>query len=274
MAKKGGRTPLNAFLNGRLVGQLRRATSGAIDFQYDRSWLDWEHTFPASISLPLREDRYIGDPVIAVFDNLLPDNKDIRARVAERTQADGVDAYSLLAAIGRDCVGALQFLPDGDEPGNMGELEATPISDKGIADTLSNLANSPLGVGKSKEFRISFAGAQDKTAFLRWKGKWHIPHGTTATTHIFKPQIGQRGTYDLTTASRTSTCASRFSAHSGSQSPILKSRTSPGQGRSSSNALIVNGPRTVDYCVCRKRIVARHFRCRQPESIKATSGPA
>ena len=198
MAKKGSRIPLSAFLNGRLVGQLRRATSGAIDFQYDQSWLDWEHTFPVSISLPLREDRYIGDPVIAVFDNLLPDNKDIRARVAERTHADGVDAYSLLAAIGRDCVGALQFLPDGDEPGTRGGLEATPINDKGIADTLSNLANSPLGVGESKEFRISIAGAQDKTAFLRWKGKWYIPHGTTATTHIFKPQIGQRGMYDLT----------------------------------------------------------------------------
>jgi serine/threonine-protein kinase HipA len=26
------------------------------------------------VSLPLREDRYIGDPVVAVFDNLLPDN--------------------------------------------------------------------------------------------------------------------------------------------------------------------------------------------------------
>jgi serine/threonine-protein kinase HipA len=198
MAKKSGRTPLNAFVNGRLVGQLRRQTSGAIDFQYDQSWLNWDHTFPISMSLPLREDRYIGDPVIAVFDNLLPDNKDIRARVAERTHADGVDAYSLLAAIGRDCVGALQFLADGDEPGIAGKLEASPISDKGIADILSNLASSPLGVGESKEFRISIAGVQDKTALLRWKGKWHIPHGTTATTHIFKPQIGQRGKFDLT----------------------------------------------------------------------------
>lgn len=198
MAKKGRRIPLNAFLNGRLVGQLRRAASGAIYFQYDQTWLDWEHTFPISISLPLREDRYVGDPVIAVFDNLLPDNKDIRARVAERVHADGVDAYSLLATIGRDCVGALQFLPDGDEPGIAGKLEATPTSDRRIADTLLNLANSPLGIGENKEFRISIAGEQDKTAFLRWNGKWHIPHGTTATTHIFKPQIGQRGTYDLT----------------------------------------------------------------------------
>ncbi|HUF71889.1 MAG TPA: type II toxin-antitoxin system HipA family toxin [Gammaproteobacteria bacterium] len=198
MAKKGARIPLNVYLNGRLVGRLRRETSGAIDFQYDQSWLDWEHTFPASLSLPLREDRYVGDPVIAVFDNLLPDSKDVRDRVAERAHADGADAYNLLAAIGRDCVGALQFLPDGDDPGKAGELKARPISNNEIADTLSNLASAPLGMGEDKEFRISIAGAQDKTALLHWKGEWHIPHGTTATTHIFKPQIGQRGNYDLT----------------------------------------------------------------------------
>jgi serine/threonine-protein kinase HipA len=30
--------------------------------------------------------------------------------------AAGTDAYSLLAKIGRDCVGALQFIPEGEEP--------------------------------------------------------------------------------------------------------------------------------------------------------------
>jgi serine/threonine-protein kinase HipA len=107
MAKKRSRIPLNVFINARLVGRLARETSGAIEFQYDQSWLDWEHTFPVSLSLPLREDRYVGEPVIAVFDNLLPDNEDIRRRVAARSSADGIDPYSLLAAIGRDCVGAL-----------------------------------------------------------------------------------------------------------------------------------------------------------------------
>ena len=198
MARKGARIPLNVYLNGRLVGYLRRETSGAIDFQYDQSWLDWEYTFPVSLSLPLREDRYVGDPVIAVFDNLLPDSNDIRARLARRARAGGVDPYSLLAAIGRDCAGALQFLPEGYEPGMAGELRGKPISEADIADTLANLAEAPLGVGGDEEFRISIAGVQDKTAFLRLDGQWHIPHGTTATTHIFKPQIGQRGKHDLT----------------------------------------------------------------------------
>ncbi len=68
------------------------------------------HRLPVSLSLPLREDRFIGAPVIAVFDNLLPDNSMIRRRIAEKVGAQGIDAFSLLAEIGRDCIGALQFL--------------------------------------------------------------------------------------------------------------------------------------------------------------------
>ncbi|MEA3110031.1 MAG: serine/threonine-protein kinase HipA, partial [Gammaproteobacteria bacterium] len=183
--------PLNVYLNARLVGRLRRKRSGAIDFQYDQSWLDWDSAIPVSISLPLREDRYIGDPVIAVFENLLPDNDDIRRRVAEHTQAGGSDAYSLLAAIGRDCVGALQFIPGGTAVGAAGQLDARPITDHEIADLVKNLARNPLGIGEDQEFRISLAGTQEKTALLFWKDQWQIPHGTTATTHILKPQIGR-----------------------------------------------------------------------------------
>lgn len=198
MARRPTRVPLNVFLNGRIVGQLRRATSGAIDFQYDTNWLEWQYTFPVSLSLPLREDKYIGDPVIAVFDNLLPDNDEIRATLAARKRADGTDAYSLLAAIGRDCVGALQFLPDGEDPGKAGELNAVPISDEEIADVLGDLAAAPLGIARDDDFRISLAGVQEKTALLFHDDGWQVPHGTTATTHIFKPQIGMRDGRDLT----------------------------------------------------------------------------
>jgi serine/threonine-protein kinase HipA len=89
MGRRPARAPLNVYLNARLVGQLRRESSGATDFKYDKDWLAWSNAIPVSVSLPLREDRYIGDPVLAVFDNLLPDNDDIRRRVAERSHAGG-----------------------------------------------------------------------------------------------------------------------------------------------------------------------------------------
>jgi serine/threonine-protein kinase HipA len=191
MARRRRHPPLNVFLNGRLVGKLRRESTGAIDFKYDNTWLAWENAIPVSLSMPLREDRFIGSPVIAVFDNLLPDNTDIRRRLAERAGAEGADAYSLLTAVGRDCVGALQFLPDGMEPEAPNKVKGQAIDEEGIAAILANLVRSPLGVGEDKEFRISIAGVQEKTALLYWRKRWLVPHGTTATTHILKPQIGK-----------------------------------------------------------------------------------
>ena len=87
MGRKRSYPPLNIFLNARHVGQLLRESSGAISFVYDQDWLAWEHRLPVSLSLPLREDRYVGAPVMAVFENLLPDNDGIRRRVAERVGA-------------------------------------------------------------------------------------------------------------------------------------------------------------------------------------------
>lgn len=46
MARQRRHIPLNVFLNSRLVGRLNRQSSGAIDFQYDPSWLAWEHALP------------------------------------------------------------------------------------------------------------------------------------------------------------------------------------------------------------------------------------
>lgn len=190
MSRRSARSPLNVFLNNRHVGRLTRQSSGAIDFAYDDSWLEWEHAIPVSLSLPLRKSRYLGDPVVAVFENLLPDSRAIRTRVAERVGAKGIDAYSLLSEIGRDCVGALQFMPIDDIPPPATEVEGTPIGDDEIAAMIANLARAPLGLGDDDDFRISIAGAQEKTALLHHEGKWLRPHGTTPTTHILKPQIG------------------------------------------------------------------------------------
>ena len=191
MARMRSAGQLNVYLNSRLVGYFRRENTGAVDFQYEQGWLDWDKAIPVSLSLPLREDRFIGDPVLAVFDNLLPDNVGIRHLIAAKSGADGDDAYSLLARIGRDCVGALQFLPPDIEPGKAGSIDARRVTDAEIATIIAHLGRNPLGIGEDEAFRISIAGAQEKTALLFWKNGWHIPHGSTATTHILKPQIGK-----------------------------------------------------------------------------------
>ncbi len=193
MARSRRHPPLQVLLNNRLVGQLNKAASEVIDFQYDRSWLSWEHALPISLSLPLREDAFRGQPVTAVFENLLPDADALRRRVAEKVGAAGTDAFSLLSAIGRDCVGALQFIKaDEDIPDTeAGAISGKRVNDPAIEKLLQGLTQSPLGLSRDDDFRISIAGAQEKTALLRHKGRWLKPYGSTPTTHIFKKQIGQ-----------------------------------------------------------------------------------
>ncbi|ARQ00678.1 type II toxin-antitoxin system HipA family toxin [Pseudorhodoplanes sinuspersici] len=193
MPRRPRHPPLRVFLNNRLVGHLHKAASGAIDFRYDPDWLEWEHALPVSMSLPLREDAYRGEPVTAVFDNLLPDSDMLRRRIAEKVGAAGTDAYSLLAAIGHDCVGAMQFMADDKDNHKASDhgLSGDAVDDEQIEKLLKNLPQTPLGLTRDDDFRISIAGAQEKTALLRLNGKWIKPHGTTPTTHLFKTQIGE-----------------------------------------------------------------------------------
>lgn len=184
--------PLRVYQNNRLVGHLLKESSGAISFRYDPAWLERDTAFPVSLSLPLREDAWRGEPVLAVFENLLPDADALRRRVAEKVGAAGYDAYSLLAAIGRDCIGALQFVAgDAEEPADSTAISGEPVDDEAIETLLANLVQAPLGLSRDDDFRISVAGAQEKTALLRFDERWLKPHGTTPTTHIFKTQIGR-----------------------------------------------------------------------------------
>jgi len=202
MGRRRAYAPLNILINGRQVGRLEKEADGAVFFQYDRDWIEWTRAFPISLSLPLQKAAYRGEAVNAVFDNLLPDNPAVRRQVALKTGARGADTYSLLEEIGRDCIGAMQFLPDGSEVDVSGVITAEPISDDEIERLLANLARDPLGVDPDEGFRISLAGAQEKTALLFHEGRWKRPIGGTPTTHILKPQLGRiptaSGEVDLT----------------------------------------------------------------------------
>lgn len=189
-----GRRPqyrmLDVRLNGRLAGHYRMEADGGTSFRYAQDWLDWDHSFALSRQLPLIATVQRGPAVLAVFDNLLPDGDHLRRLIAERSGARSDRPFDLLAAIGHDCVGAMQFVPAGSAGGDPFALNGTPQSEAEIAQTLRNLAVQPLGIREDEPFRISLAGAQEKTAYLQQDGRWLRPEGLTATTHIFKRPMG------------------------------------------------------------------------------------
>jgi serine/threonine-protein kinase HipA len=181
---------LDVFMNSTRVGQLVREANGAVSFTYHPDWLGRKNPLPISRQLPLQETAFIGQLVRNYFDNLLPDDPRIRESLAVSARASGTQPFDLLAAIGRDCVGALQFYPEGAQPDPIAPARGKSISDTQIAKIIRNLRVNPLGFSAEMDFRISLAGAQSKTALLQKDGKWFLPKGATPTTHIIKPAIG------------------------------------------------------------------------------------
>lgn len=192
MPRRSTMRRLDVRLNGRLAGYYDYTSAGGVSFTYAEDWLSWENGFAISRQLPLRDGTFRGEGASAVFENLLPDNDALRRIIAEKTEARSAAPHDLLSAIGRDCVGALQFLQHDADPGNPFEIEGVTQSEAEIAQTLRSLTFSPLGIEKGAPFRISLAGAQEKTAYLKGEdGIWLRPEGLTPTTHIFKRPMGR-----------------------------------------------------------------------------------
>ncbi|HAT8189480.1 TPA: type II toxin-antitoxin system HipA family toxin, partial [Legionella pneumophila] len=181
---------LYILMNNELVGELTQDNAGGLSFSYVADWISKPHSRPVSLSLPLINQRFSGEVVYNFFDNLLPDNPQIRARIQARFQAKSSRPFDLLALIGSDCVGAIQIVERIPQTQRL-SIESHVVSEAEIARTLRSYQTSPLGMDKEDdEFRISIAGAQEKTAFLYYQNEWHKPFGPTPTTHIFKLPIG------------------------------------------------------------------------------------
>ncbi|EJL78459.1 HipA domain-containing protein [Polaromonas sp. CF318] len=187
---------LDVWMNGQHVGLWFWTRTGTPGFRYDESWLRSPQSRPLSVSLPMPAGGgdVTGAKVEHYFDNLLPDSGRIRERLRRRFGTSSIRAADLLAAVGRDCVGALQLMPQGLQPPPHDRIDSTPLSDSQVEKLLGEVTGDGAeGSSLADDFRISIAGAQEKTALLRIGRRWHLPSGSTPTTHIFKLPLGLVG---------------------------------------------------------------------------------
>lgn len=166
---------------------------------YDPAWVESDEGRPLSLSLPfnLDDQTVTGERVGSYFDNLLPDSEPIRRRIQSKFGLPGVDPFELLAAIGRDCVGAVQLLPVGETPENVFSIQARALRSEQLEQLLRAASRPSAFVEAEEDPRISLAGAQEKTALTFHRGRWCIPRGSTPTTHIFKLPLGLVGNREL-----------------------------------------------------------------------------
>jgi len=196
VVKKRKVSSLTLWMNAEFVGYWR-IKSGIDELQYADEWLTNHRGRPLSLSLPFTPGNQPikGDKVSFYFDNLLPDSRDIRERLARRFNTASTKVFDLLVEIGRDCVGAIQLLPEGETPQHIKRIQYQPLDELEVEEILNKaVATYPLGhLDNHDDLRISLAGAQEKTALLWHNNQWCEPLGETPTTHIFKLPMGLVG---------------------------------------------------------------------------------
>ncbi len=182
---------LDVWMNGERVG-VWRLVRGEHELDYAPSWLASPHPRPLSPAMPPRPPGtpYRTNVVLPYFDNLLPDSEAIRRRLAARFGLASAETFALLAELGRDCVGAVQLVPEGTRLSSTHQIRGRALTASQVAQALIRVPAAPLRADETDDFRISLAGAQEKTAFLKLGRRWAIPEGATPTTHIFKLPIG------------------------------------------------------------------------------------
>lgn len=183
---------LVTWMNNQRVGELTKLANGAHTFKYAPEWLASRYARPLSLSLPLQRGNITSDAVFNFFDNLLPDSPIVRDRIVKRYHAKSRQPFDLLSEIGRDSVGAVTLLPE-NETITRPIMAWEKLTEARLEEVLTAYkADIPLGmIREENDFRISVAGAQEKTALLRIGNDWCIPKGITPTTHIIKLPIGE-----------------------------------------------------------------------------------
>ncbi|MFB9127410.1 type II toxin-antitoxin system HipA family toxin [Paraburkholderia dipogonis] len=196
MGRRAHDKSLNLWINGLPVGTWETTRDGE-KLTYFEDWIADEQGRPLSLSLPFTPGNqpFRGKVVSDYFDNLLPDSRAIRERIARRYKTGGTSPFELLARLGRDCVGAIQLLPPDETPVDLEQIRGRPLNEAEIARLLRETTAPPV-LGQHEpidDLRLSIAGAQEKTALLWHDDRWAIPEGSTPTTHILKLPLGLVG---------------------------------------------------------------------------------
>lgn len=179
---------LTVALNGIPVaavtrGRVERPAEVTLTYRSDAPW-------PLCPSLPLQHRPHRGLAVLAFLAGLLPDATGVRNRWASDF---GVPDHpvDLLAHMGLDCAGAVQFVLAGNEHRlSTSEGAHVQVSHSDIEARLRDLREGATSSSWTlPQESWSLGGAQSKFALAFVNDSWHEATGSAPTTHIFKPGI-------------------------------------------------------------------------------------
>ncbi|MFT4955403.1 MAG: serine/threonine-protein kinase HipA [Brevundimonas sp.] len=172
------------------AGVLVALDNGDTLFRYDEAYAATPGAVPLSLSMPLGSDPFGDAATRAFFENLLPENDQMR-RIMDLHGIDRSDFTGLLAHLGADCPGAISCVPQGADPVKNPGVLATDYDPLDPATLAAFIRRMARGQSLPDEVRdpSPVAGYQRKMALTRLEdGTFALPRpGTGApTTHILK----------------------------------------------------------------------------------------
>ncbi|EPC04167.1 hypothetical protein L861_02320 [Litchfieldella anticariensis FP35 = DSM 16096] len=189
---------LRVWRDQQRVGTLWRGDDGRLmGFEYEEAWQTSGQAI--SHSLPLSQKTWAPEDLSAHrwFGNLLPEEQARDALLKRLGLPD--DDFSLLAAIGGDCAGALTILPPGQAPQSPAspphdDNHYRPLEPGRLDEWAAYRERYALmtGTDPSKRPRLSLAGAQDKIPVLMLDDMLYLPSGNAPSSHILKFAVDGR----------------------------------------------------------------------------------
>ncbi len=190
---------LAVLLDDAVAGAITRVQGGRLRFDYGDGYRRTSGTTPLSVSMPASVRSHPDSLISPWLWGLLPDNSRVLERWSRQFHA-ATKPFSLLSTpIGHDCAGAVRFAPADevlqvlDTPGSV-----TWLTEEEVAQRLRELREDGTAwLGREFTGQFSLAGAQAKTALLFEDGRWGVPSGAAATSHILKPAVAGFDDHDL-----------------------------------------------------------------------------
>jgi serine/threonine-protein kinase HipA len=187
---------LAVLLDRTVVGQVEPLSGSRLyRLRYSDAWMGDPDAYPVSLALPLASPEHEGLPVRHWLRGLLPDNE---GRLQEIEREFGVsrdDPYAMLAHVGEDCAGAVQFatperaaeIARGAAVGDVEWLDNARL-ERLLRDVAAR-SSPDLRVAQTGQF--SLPGALGKVALVcdPDTDRWGLPSGQRASTHILKPPM-------------------------------------------------------------------------------------
>ncbi|MEL4504290.1 HipA domain-containing protein [Luteococcus sp. H138] len=178
---------LAVFLHGRRVGTISQGNG--LTFHYSTDYLASDSPTPLSLSMPLGDKPLRNRITRAWIAGLLPADRTVRLRIAERGGVNPRNPVDLLSVVGLDCPGAVQTCW-ADRTGEVDERNAAlrTVDEEWIGQRIARFSRDEASWQIADE-RWSIGGGQSKFTLTRTATGWADPVGSAPSTHIIKPGV-------------------------------------------------------------------------------------